>query len=182
MPNTGRPEVDELPDLRHGIDAGRSGIARPIRQEHAVRLPRQHLFRGRRRGQDRELAARGRELAQDVALQAIVDGDDMEARMGLVTVAFVPAPLGLVPAIALAARHVLGEVEPDHAWEGCEIALQRGEIEIAVRRMHDHRIRHALFADQRGKRARVDAGDGDDAASFRASRRIPALPGSWRPA
>jgi len=90
----------------------------------------------------------------------------MEARMGLVTVAFVPAPLGLVPAIALAARHVLGEVEPDHAWEGCEIALQRGEIEIAVRRMHDHRIRHALLADQRRERAGIDTGDGDDAAGL----------------
>ena len=156
--------IDELPDLRHGIDAGRRRIARPVRQEHAVGLARQHLLGGRRRRHHRELAAGGGELAQDVALQAVVDGDDMEAWAGLLPIAFVPPPLGLVPAIALAARHILGEVEPDHAGEGGELALQRRKIELAVRRVRDHRVRHALLADQRGQRARVDAGDGDDAA------------------
>ena len=90
----------------------------------------------------------------------------MEAWAGLVPIAFVPVPLGLVPAVALAARHVLGEVEPDHAWESSKIALERFQIELAVWHMRDDCIRHALLADQCGQRARIDAGDGDDAAGF----------------
>ena len=79
-------------------------------------------------------------------------------------IAFAPPPLGLVPGIALAGGDILGEVEPDHAGPRGRLALQRLEIEFAVGRVRDHRVRHALLADQRGQRARVDAGDGDDAA------------------
>ena len=42
MPNTGVPEVDELLDLRHGVDAGRRRVAGAVRQEYAVGLPREN--------------------------------------------------------------------------------------------------------------------------------------------
>ena len=93
----------------------------------------------------------------------------MEARRFLPSVTFAPAPVGLVPGIALARGHLLGEVEPDHAGPRGSLALQRREIELAVWRMRDHRIRHALVADQGGERARVDAADGDDAARLQPS-------------
>jgi hypothetical protein len=44
--------------------------------------------------------------------------------------------------------------------------LQRVQIELAVRRMRDHAIRHALVANERGEGAGVDAGNADDAARF----------------
>ena len=88
----------------------------------------------------------------------------MEAGSLLASVAFAPAPFGLVGAVALSASNVLGEVEADHAGPGGSLALQCVDIELAVGGMRDHRIRHALVADQRGERARVDAADGDDAA------------------
>ena len=50
------------------------------------------------------------------------------------------------------------------AGPGGGLALQRLEIEDAVRRVRDDGIRHAVLADQRGQRARIDAGNGDDAA------------------
>src|SRR5262245_44533736 len=99
----GQARIHELPDLRHGIGSGRRGIAWPVRQEHAVGLPREHILGGCRCRQYRELASGGGELTQDVALEPIVDGDDMKTRLGLPPIAFVPTPLGLVPAIALAA-------------------------------------------------------------------------------
>ena len=47
---------------------------------------------------------------------------------------------------------------------GLGAGLQVGEVEDAVRRMRDDGVGHALLADERGQRARVDARHGDDAA------------------
>ena len=46
------------------------------------------------------------------------------------------------------------------------LALERFEIEVAGRLVGDDRIRHALFANERGERAGVDAGKPDDAAAL----------------
>ncbi len=73
-----RAGVDHLPDHRHRVFAGRRRIARAVRQEHAVRLHRQDVFGRRRRRHDRHLAGGLGEQAQDVALDAVVDRDDME--------------------------------------------------------------------------------------------------------
>ena len=82
---------DELLDHRHRVVAGGGRIARTVGQEHAVGLPRQHLLGGRRRRHHGEPAADARKLAQDVALEPIVDGDDMEARRALPPIALVPS-------------------------------------------------------------------------------------------
>ena len=52
-------------------------IAGAVRQEDAVRVEREDLGGARRRGHDRDLAARVDEAAQDVPLHAVVDGDDV---------------------------------------------------------------------------------------------------------
>ena len=41
---------------------------------------------------------------------------------------------------------------------------KRLDVEDSVRRVRDDAVRHALLADARGQRARVDPGDADDAA------------------
>ena len=156
--------LDQLFDFRHGIGAGRRRIAGAVGQKHAVRLALENLLgtrRGRHHGQP---AAQAGQLAQDVALQPIIDGDDMKARRLLPAISLAPPPPGLVRAVALAAGDVLGEVEADHAGPSGGLALQRGEIELAVWRVRDDRVRHALVADQRGESARIHTADGDDAA------------------
>ena len=73
--------VDQLLDLGHRVFAGGGRIARTVRQEHAVRLALEDVLGLRRRRHDGHLAAGAGEAAQDVALQAVVDGDDVELRV-----------------------------------------------------------------------------------------------------
>ena len=46
------------------------------------------------------------------------------------------------------------------------IGAERVEIEGAVRRMGDDRVRHAALADERRQRSGVDAGHADDSPGF----------------
>ncbi len=91
MPNSGRSRVQHALDHRHGIVAGRRRVAGAVRQEHALGVQRQHILGGGGGGQHGHLAARRGEAAQDVALGAVVDGDDAQAR-------------ALPPLVALRAR------------------------------------------------------------------------------
>ena len=77
-----------------------------------------------------------------------------------------PSPWRLVPGEALPGRHHRHEIHADEARPGLGLALERVEIEAAGRLVRDHGVGHALFADQRGERAGVDAGEPDDAAAF----------------
>src|SRR5208337_5100421 len=61
----------QAPYVVDRIGAG-LGIARPVRQEHAIRLQRQYVFGCGLRGDDRHLAAFSPQLAQDVLLDAEV--------------------------------------------------------------------------------------------------------------
>ena len=69
-------------DVVHGIGT-RLGITRPIRQEHAIGLQRQHVFRSSLRRNDRNLAALAAQFAQNVLFDPIIVGDNIEPR-GLV--------------------------------------------------------------------------------------------------
>src|ERR1035437_6358669 len=68
----------QAPNVVHRIGAG-LGIARPVRQEHAIGLQRQHVLRRGLRRYDRHLAAFSPQLAQDVLLDTEVIGDYVEA-------------------------------------------------------------------------------------------------------
>ena len=98
------------------------------------------------------------EQAQDVALDAVVDRDHVEFRLALAAEALAPYPRRLVPGEALPAGHHRHQVHADEARPLARFFLQRVEIELAVGRVRDHGIGHALVADQRGQRAGVDAG------------------------
>jgi hypothetical protein len=79
MPNTGNagPRIRGSHD---GVVAG-LGVARAVGQEHAVGLQRQHVGRRRCAGTTVSRQPRVGEHAQDVALHAVVVGDDVETRL-----------------------------------------------------------------------------------------------------
>ncbi len=112
------------------------------------------------------LALQPRQKPQYVALDAVIDRDDVHGGVVLRAIAFVPDPGRLGPGRGLARSDLPGQIETDKAAPGGGARLQRADIEAAVRRMREHRVGHALVADERGQRARVDAAHGDDAAPF----------------
>ena len=74
------PLRDDAADHRHGIFAGRRRVAGAVGEKDAVGLERRDVV-GRGRGRHhRDLAALAGELAQDVALDAVVDRDHVELR------------------------------------------------------------------------------------------------------
>src|SRR6185437_15753584 len=106
------------------------------------------------------------ELAQDVALDAVVDGDDVEFGAVSLPETFAETPRRLVPGEALRRGHGRNEVHADQAGPFAGLALERVEIETARGLVGDHRVGHAVLPDQRGQRAGVDAGEPDDAAAL----------------
>ena len=154
---------DEFFDFRHGVNAGCGGVARAVRQEHAIGVHRQNVFSTCRGGDDRDRAADGGEAAQDIALDAEVDGDDFMFGRCLGE-AFAPGPLAFVPSVCLTAGHVFGEVEAEQARPGIGFFDERRNIEIAIGIMRDDAVGHALVADEPRQGARIDARDADDVA------------------
>src|SRR5580700_7046968 len=104
------------------------------------------------------------ELAQNVALDAVVDGDDVVFGAVALAVAFVPNPGRFVPGKTLAGGHHRHQIHAEEARPGFGLALERFDIEAAGRLVGNHGVRHAFFANERGERAGVDAGEPDDAA------------------
>src|ERR1700675_1061253 len=104
------------------------------------------------------------ELAQNVALDAIVDGDDVIFRVAALAVAFAPNPGRFVPGEALAAGHHRHQIHAEETGPRFGLALERFDIEIAGRLVGNHGVRHAFFANEGRERAGIDAGEPDDAA------------------
>ena len=114
----------------------------------------------------RHPAAIAGELAQDVALDAVIDGDDVEFRLVHFAVALAPLPRRLLPGEALAVVTIGTRSMPTSPGHAFASRLSASTIEAAGRLVRDHRVRHALLADERGERAGVDAGKPDDAAAL----------------
>ena len=164
MPKVGVPEVDDLLDHGYRIFAGLGGIAGAVRQEHAVRLHRQDVFCRCGRGHHRDLAAFAGEQPQDVALDAVIDGDDVELGRGLPAEPVAPGPRRLVPGKTLAGGHQRHQVHAFEARPFAGLFLQAVQVELAASGVRDHGVGHALGTDQRGQRAGVDPRKSDDAA------------------
>ncbi len=77
MPKVGISGVEQHLDGAYRVIA-RLRIAGTVREKHPVGLQRQHVFRGRLRRHHGHAAAVRGELAQDVALDAEIVGDDVE--------------------------------------------------------------------------------------------------------
>ena len=105
--------LQQLPDHRHRVFAGRGRIAGAVGEEDAVGLVRHDLVEARGGGHHGDPRAGVGEVAEDVVLGAVVDRDDMRpalvlARLGI---ALAAAPSGRLPSgYICAAGHVLGEV------------------------------------------------------------------------
>ncbi len=151
-------------DGRDGVLARGGRVARAVREEDAVGVVAQHILGCRGGRYDGDARALFGELAQDVALGAEIDGDDVEVRLLELAVAFGAAPRGLVPVVGLRRSHFLGEVEALEAGEGLELSDHRRLVEMARWIMRDDAVRHAVLADAGGQSAGVDTGDADDVA------------------
>ena len=99
-------------------------------------------------------------------LQTVVDGDDVELRVLVARIALVPDPAHLVPGVALARGHVGHEIHADETGPRLRFGLELVDVELARGLVRDDAVRHALLANARGQRARIDARDADDAAGL----------------
>ena len=123
----------------------RRGIARTVRQEHTVGLPREHRGRRRRCRNHVDPAPHGDEVVEDRMLDAEVVGDDDEGRS-----------VG-TDGVRLGGRDRLHEV----AAVGAAVGLRRRQqrVTIGASECTGHRTR---LADVARQTARVDAGDARD--------------------
>ncbi len=120
----------------------------------------------RRRRNHRHCAAAVVEESENIALCAIIDRDHVKARRIPPAVAAFQRPAHLVPIVALGRAHRRNEVHPVDSGPGGRLGAQRVEVEGAVGRMGDDRVRHAALADERRQRAGVDAGHANDSPRF----------------
>jgi uncharacterized protein YqeY len=124
-------------------------------------------------GHDRHVAAGVRQQPQDVALDAVIDGDDPVFGRGLRAVALVLRPDGLVPGVIVGSGHAGHEIHAGDARPGGRFFFQRVEIERAVGRVGDDGVGHALVADERGQGPGVDARQADDATRLQPRVEMP---------
>ena len=109
------------------------------------------------------------EAAQDVALGAVVDGDDVELRVLEPAEALVPLPARLVPMVGLGGGDFARQIEALEPGEGLEFSQHRRLVEPAVGGVADNAVGHAGLADAGRQGTGVDAGDADDVAGLQPS-------------
>ena len=150
---------------RDGADRVVAGlrVAWPVGQEDSIRTQRENLGGRHRCRHHRHAAAVVGEHAQDVALDAVVVGDDVQPLLRADDrPRFIQPDAAVVPLVRLLGRDDLGEVH----------ALEAGK---APRQMHGRRFvdlvagddatgLRAALAQHARQASRVDAGNGDDAA------------------
>ena len=148
-------------DHRHRIFARRRRVARPVRQEHAIGLQREHFVERSTRGHDGDLRPRLHEVAEDVVLGAVVDRNDM--RLGGLALAIAEAelPVAAGPVFIAFAGHAGDEIEPLEPAPFGGLCLQCRKVEFAARAVRDHRIGRTGDADAAGQRARIDTRQAD---------------------
>src|SRR5207302_1027294 len=156
-----------LEQLAGGADRVLAGlrIARTIRQEYAIRRERLHFLRARLRRHDGHAAAEIGEQPQDIALDAEIVGHDVQPLVRADGRAAALRPhAALVPLEAALARDNLREI---HALQPRELASGfHGRSLIDLLAGHDAAGLRALLAQHARELARIDAGDGDDAAAL----------------
>jgi len=162
MPNTGmRRAVEDLADRLDGVAAG-LGVARPVGEKNAVRLHSQDLACRRLRRHDGHPGAAFDDEAQDVALDAVVVGDDVELELTRAPVPFAEFPTAFAPLVGLRHRNDLGEIHPGETGKRFCFAQRLLDADLARRGIasgDETAVLRALFAQQAGELARVDVGD-----------------------
>src|SRR5207244_2333338 len=88
-------------------------------------------------------------------------------------IARLPVPGRLVPLHALGERYILSEVHADKAWPLGRPRFELLQIEIAAGVMGDDAIGHALFANEDGQSAGVDAAESDNSTRLEPLAEMP---------
>ncbi len=121
-------------------------------------------MRRRLRGNDGHPAPALGEAAQDVVLDAVVVGDDVEARRARGAIAFAERPRARRPLVGRGAAHDLRQVESRHRWRRPRPRDGGVDIDLAPRRPRDDAaVLRAALAQHSREATRVDVGDRDDA-------------------
>src|SRR6266446_2222595 len=161
-----RARPEQVAQYRHGVKAGRGGVAGSVRQKNTVGTMTQNvLCRGGGRNNG-DMTAVGCEHSQDVALRAVVDCNDVMTRMLLSAVADLAFPHGLGPFIGLSAGDLESEV---HSFKTrpCEGAfMERGNVEIGLRIIADDPVWRPQIANPSRQPPRVDPRDPDKTMGF----------------
>ena len=123
------PGAQQLRYHRHGVSAGRRRIARTVGQEDAVGFMAEDVLGARRRRHHGDGTPQGRQASQDVALGAVIDGDDVTTGVRQGAVALAQGPARLVPTVGLTAGHLLGQIHALEPGPGGGLGLQPGGIE-----------------------------------------------------
>ena len=156
--------VEDRADHWDRIGACCGWIAGTVGQENAIGIMGQNLLgRGGCR-KDSHVATRRGEAAQNIALGAIVEGDNLETRFCSICVTLGPCPPLFIPLIGLRAGHFAGQIKAFEAAEGAGAGDQIFDVKIAVGIMGQGCVRGALLPDRAGQAARVNAADTDAAA------------------
>ena len=113
---------DELLDFGHGVFAGGGGVTGAVGQEDAIGLHGEDIRCQRIGGNDGDITAHARQAAQDVALEAVVNGDDFILAAFGIGVARGPVPDLFIPVQALGEGYILGEVETFEAAQAFAMA------------------------------------------------------------
>ncbi|MCY1433135.1 hypothetical protein D9M71_491560 [compost metagenome] len=154
--------------LQHVLDSldgvvARLGIARTVGQEHAVRLQRQHFAGRSLRRHHGHAAAAGHQHAQDVQLDAIVEGNHVVRQVssvdGRVAVGFQLPHTG-APLVTFLGGDDLGQVHALQAREATGSGDGRFFADVVTRQ--NAAVLGALFTQDSGQATGVDAGDGND--------------------
>src|SRR5207248_9097949 len=109
----------------------------------------------------------------NLALDAVVDGNDVKFGPVEPIVSFSPDPPGLIPYRALTRSDRRNEVHADEPRPIARFLPKESEIKMAGRLVRDHRIRHASGADQACQRAGIEAAQADDAARLEPFVQVP---------
>ena len=161
----GHVGVEQLADRLDRIVAGLR-IARAVGQKHPVRLQTQYRRRRHVRRDDRDVTAARGEHPQDVALDAVVVGDDMQGqtiadRMNGLGMALAQFPDALGPGVGLGRRDLFRQIHALKARKTlCGAQSRRLVDPVAGLKTA---VLGALLAQQTGQPSGVDIGDADDA-------------------
>ena len=143
-------------------------IAGTVGQEDAVRIQRQHIGSRRLGRHHSQPATTLGQHAQDVALDAKIVSNDMETWLGSLLVT-IQRPLGLGPRIVGLGRNDLGQVHASQAREGLGQGQRLRLIDFAGQNAPGL---SALFPQDAGQLARIDASNGNDTVLLQVGRQV----------
>ncbi len=141
-------------------------VARTVRQEHPVGPQREDIGSARLRRHDGHPAAAGSQHAQDVVLDAVVVGDDVQhGRRCIAVTAEIPGATG--PRIGCRHTDDAGQIHSRQARESPRFLQCTPFVD---RHRHDAAGLRSLLAQDAGQLARIDPADGNDSVLLQVVR------------